>query len=791
VISADGWAVQVEQVIFGPSISGEVPVWTYVAGGCDGGYRDPNIEEGDTVEVYGMYYPEAMAMYPEQVRICESDDYYIVREICTDAYEPDDTYQEAKWITTDGASQTHRLCHMFEDDWVKFDATATCTYAAETFNLSNDHVYPFLSLYDTHGQTMLACGSYGEAPIFQHIDWVAPADGVYYLRVYQSDHDPQGGSYEIRVMGSCDTTLPSITNIRRSSDAINKQGCPEPTTVTIRADVTDPPPNASGLAWVRLCYTPPGSSETCIDMTRESGDTYVATIGPFSQAGTLEYYVKARDNADNGAQSSTRTLTVNDCIAPNGLDLSQLEPGDILMVNASPLVDFWVGKFGGYWGHTAIYAGDQQAVEAIGEGVTQRPIDQAGFCTSRDWVVKRVNTTELWKLVAVLFAQDQIGKPYNIELWNKWRMDAYYCSQLVWRAYCGSGDDCRIDLDGDWSVRRCYEMGYSEDHCNRWAIPSIVFPDDIYHDEEHLTEVQAREWDAQRAVLYLGSPADFYITDPHGRHVGVDPNTGEVVEEIPEVVYYSGPDAEPEYVLIMDMEGSWDVKVIGRGSGTYTLATEVVGLGERAQIDHVTKATNPGQIDDYQLTYPTTPGEPIPLIPKTVSLQPDWNLISLPLVPADTSVGTVLSSISGNYDLVYAYDGCDTADPWKKRDVNAPPYANDLTNLDEKMGIWIRVTDTSTLSVSGQVPTGSDIQLCEGWNLVGYPSTQAKSITDALSSIEGKYTLVYAYDALDTADPWKKYDVTAPPYANDLTEMQPGLAYWIKVSEDCVLTVSN
>ena len=79
VISADGWVVQVEQVIFGPPISGEVPVWTYVAGGCDRGYADPNIEEGDTVEVYGMYYPEPMAGYPEQVRTCESDDYYIVK----------------------------------------------------------------------------------------------------------------------------------------------------------------------------------------------------------------------------------------------------------------------------------------------------------------------------------------------------------------------------------------------------------------------------------------------------------------------------------------------------------------------------------------------------------------------------------------------------------------------------------------------------------------------------------------------------------------------------------------
>lgn len=591
-----------------------------------------------------------------------------------------------------------------------------------------------------------------------------------------------------------DTACPSIADISESHDPINEQGCPEPTTVTITSLIVD---DQSGVDYARLYYRLNYESWADVAML-PNGNAYSATIGPFSEVGGIEYYVKAWDKAGNHCSSSIYGVTVNDCIAPNGLDLSQLEPGDILMVCASPAVDLWVGRFGGYWGHTAIYAGEGEIVESTAypvplwcpwPGVRRISIDseESTFWTASDWVVKRVNTTELWRTVAVLFAEDQIGKPYNWAIQNKWRMDAYYCSQLVWRAYY----DCSIDLDSQWSVIRCFEMGHDEDYCNFWADPDAVFPDDIYHDEEHLTEVQAREWDAKRAILYLGSPADFYITDPYGRHVGVDPNTGEVVEEISEVSYYSGPDAEPEYVVITDMEGNWDVKVIGRGTGMYILATEVVGLGEGAQIDHVTKPTNPGQVDDYQLTYPTTPGEPIPLIPKTVSLRPDWNLLSLPLVPTDTSIKTVLSSISGSYDLVYAYDGCNVADPWKKYDVNAPPYANDLTDLDEKMGIWIRGTDTSTLSVSGRVPTGTDIQLCEGWNLMGYPSTKTKAITDALSSIDGKYTPVYAYDALDTADPWKKYDVSAPPYANDLTEMHSGLAYWIKVSEDCVLTVSN
>jgi len=102
---------------------------------------------------------------------------------------------------------------------------------------------------------------------------------------------------------------PSITNISESNDPINRQGCPEPTTVTICADVTDDSP----LSWVRLYYQPPGASLTYTTMTPESGNTYKATIGPFSQAGTLEYYVKARDSAGNEARSSTRTVTVNDC----------------------------------------------------------------------------------------------------------------------------------------------------------------------------------------------------------------------------------------------------------------------------------------------------------------------------------------------------------------------------------------------------------------------------------------------------------------------------------------------
>ena len=174
-----------------------------------------------------------------------------------------------------------------------------------------------------------------------------------------------------------------------------------------------------------------------------------------------------------------------------------------------------------------------------------------------------------------------------------------------------------------------------------------------------------------------------------------------------------------------------------------------------------------------------------------IHLRTGWNLISISVSPSSTVITDVLSSIEGQYDLVYAYHASDAADPWKKYNTAAPSFLNDLTEIDETMGLWIRATEPVTLTVSGSVPSSTDISLYTGWNLVGYPSETTRPITEALASIEGKYDLVYAYDAWDAEDPWKKYNTAAPPFLNDLTEMGPGWGYWIRVSEDCVWRVEQ
>ena len=52
-------------------------------------------------------------------------------------------------------------------------------------------------------------------------------------------------------------------------------------------------------------------------------------------------------------------------------------------------------------------------------------------------------------------------------------------------------------------------------------------------------------------------------------------------------------------------------------------------------------------------------------------------------------------------------------------------------------------------------------------------SVMAADISDILTPVQGQYEIVWAYNASDTADPWKKYVPGAPAWANDLEQMVP------------------
>jgi len=133
------------------------------------------------------------------------------------------------------------------------------------------------------------------------------------------------GNEDIYVKGIAleDTTGPSISSVVESDDPIYTTGCPEPTTVTITATITD----FSGVDHAWLYHRLNGGSWE-YEVMSASGDDYSATIGPFAEAGTVEYYIEAWDEVGNSSTSSSYTVTVNECAGPSIVALPSSLPAD-------------------------------------------------------------------------------------------------------------------------------------------------------------------------------------------------------------------------------------------------------------------------------------------------------------------------------------------------------------------------------------------------------------------------------------------------------------------------------
>ncbi len=169
-------------------------------------------------------------------------------------------------------------------------------------------------------------------------------------------------------------------------------------------------------------------------------------------------------------------------------------------------------------------------------------------------------------------------------------------------------------------------------------------------------------------------------------------------------------------------------------------------------------------------------------------LVPGWNLVSRNVIPTSTSIANFMESIDGKFDQVAAVD---PANPTGFLTFRPGSNTSTLTDLDHTTGFWIHMTEAAFLSPQGTLPTLTDMPLNTGWNLVGWPTFMTVPVEEALSSINGRFDLVYAFEAGDVEDPWKRFDVLAPTFASDLAAVRPLLGYWIHMTENGTLRVEN
>ena len=119
-----------------------------------------------------------------------------------DGYEPDNTYQEATRIPTDGTRQTHNFEPAGDRDWVKFEAASGTQYTIETSNLASDSD-TYIYLYDRDGTTEIDRDDDGGAGRASEITWTCPRSGTYYvmIRHYRSSAHGPDTQYDISVIG--------------------------------------------------------------------------------------------------------------------------------------------------------------------------------------------------------------------------------------------------------------------------------------------------------------------------------------------------------------------------------------------------------------------------------------------------------------------------------------------------------------------------------------------------------------------------------------------------------------
>ena len=162
-----------------------------------------------------------------------------------------------------------------------------------------------------------------------------------------------------------------------------------------------------------------------------------------------------------------------------------------------------------------------------------------------------------------------------------------------------------------------------------------------------------------------------------------------------------------------------------------------------------------------------------------IGLDVGWNLISLPMLPDDSSVLVVLADILGDLESVWSYN--EVTGGWLSF---APGVPSDLTEMNAGDGYWLKMATATTLTVHGlEMPeppaTPPTYEVYEGWNLIGFKSLVNKNCTDYLAGVAGDYVRIY--DFYDGA--YHSVDFLAA----DPGDFVPGRGYWIAMSEGGII----
>jgi len=238
----------------------------------------------------------------------------------------------------------------------------------------------------------------------------------------------------------------------------------------------------------------------------------------------------------------------------------------------------------------------------------------------------------------------------------------------------------------------------------------------------------------------------------------------------------SNPVWPEDYTLVDTVKATkteyTDYKVVGGYYYTYAVRA-------------VDKAGNPGE-PAFATTEEAVYTKILPET-RTIELYPGWNLISLPLIPVNSSIEAVLSGMDPDYtevvEVVWAYDAATSK--WHFYSPNVP--VSDLTEMVDGKGYWIYLKEPAKLIIEGyEMPPEPGVtppvyHLYKGWNLIGFKSTEPMPASEYLAGVANKYVIVFGWDNADKSWSTVAFPAGSPAIDENLV---PGRGYWIFMLEE-------
>jgi len=117
-----------------------------------------------------------------------------------DNYEPDDSFEEAKEISTYGITQKHNFYEPYDKDFVKFYGICNSTYIIQTKNLTEE-CDTVVELYDENGSLLSYNDDVSMGNLSSRIEWSCTENGTYYVLIRNYNGSIYGSniSYEISI----------------------------------------------------------------------------------------------------------------------------------------------------------------------------------------------------------------------------------------------------------------------------------------------------------------------------------------------------------------------------------------------------------------------------------------------------------------------------------------------------------------------------------------------------------------------------------------------------------------